>query len=198
MSSCCGEVQHCTGTCLETNHNSLFFFFSPPHRRAQQQQQSGGERSLCWRAQESRFSSPRQCTTTPSASHANKKLWQTISYLHLSPNEHAGGNKRYDHLTSHHFFFSFLSFLKNVQQKKKLADEEKVIKGYLYGERLQVKENASAATKCIVWFCSSANGGKKNKNSRLDLIKTKIFALLTSIQRRKNTDLMTANDNIPE
>lgn len=65
MSSCCREVQHCTGTCLETNHNRLFF----PHRR----EQRGGERSLCWRAQESWFLSPRQCTTL-SASHANKNL----------------------------------------------------------------------------------------------------------------------------
>lgn len=70
MSSCCREVQHCTGTCFETNHNRLFF----PHRRAQ----SGGERSLCWRAQESWFLSPRQCTTL-SASHANKSLRKLLA-----------------------------------------------------------------------------------------------------------------------
>lgn len=173
MSSCCREVQHCTGTCFETNHNRLFF----PHRRAQ----SGGERSLCWRAQESWFLSPRQCTTL-SASHANKSLRKLLAIYTCHLTGMQGENAMRSHWKPPDFillcFFSYSS--KNIQHEK-VADEEKVIKGYLYGERLQVtKLQALQQSVSMVW-CAH----KPMKISRLDLIKNKTFALLTPIQSDK-------------
>lgn len=113
MSSCCRGVQHCTGTCFETNHNRLFF----PHRRAQ----SGGERSLCWRAQESRFLSPRQCTTL-SASHANKSLRKLLAIYtcHLTGmREKTQWDHTKNHLTLYFslLFFFFLTVVKIYSMK---------------------------------------------------------------------------------
>lgn len=72
--------------CLETNHNRLFFFF-PTQESAERERRR--ERSVCWRAQESWFLSPRQCTTL-SASHANKSLRKLLAIYTCHRTWHAG------------------------------------------------------------------------------------------------------------
>lgn len=104
MSSCCREVQHCTGTCFETNHNRLLFFFFLLLLSTQESaEQERGERSLCWRAQESWFLSPRQCTTL-SASHANKSLRKLLAIYTC----HLTGMQERSH--RHHLTLYYSSF----------------------------------------------------------------------------------------
>lgn len=52
-----------------------------------------GERSLRWRAQKSRFLSPRLLCTAPSASQRKQKPSKTISYPHLSADWRASAER---------------------------------------------------------------------------------------------------------
>lgn len=68
-------------------------FPSAPLFSTQESERSRGERSLRWRAQESRFLSPRLLCTALSASQRKQKPSKTISYPHLSAERRASAQR---------------------------------------------------------------------------------------------------------
>lgn len=122
----CGEVRHCTGTRLETHHSRaegwVFVFF--PRRQEERDGCAGGHgESLAF------LSPPLLLPHHPVCIPGKQKLpatqrQQTVTSQHKAPD----------------------STLSQKKRKKKTADEEKVIKGCLCGERSRVGKKYKIAS----------------------------------------------------